>query len=379
MATQQALLGAASQIASDPARRIYAVMDGAQFDDLPDVLARAGLAHRSLYRNVQDIELVKAGPWLIDPYHLPDPVANVWGGMPSISDITPAIKADTEAALSETDAASLGDAAYYDEGKTADPVAQLTKVIQMTGDLPAAVFWVGEANLSEPVLWRHLRTINMVLFPKSEIDDIEEVSESMAAAEQTTLSSQSDTHKMVVFRHADPNVLAQVLPCMNVAEFARFLGPAGTVCFAPTDEWRLEPPVAQAVKPAESPVAERGPLKLSATTVRGIEVASKNASERRIVDFLRSTAPQYTQRLSDDKLLAIVREAHVSGASVGVQSERSIGLFTLLSLMSGGELAKDTRFLNGIRRDPRPADYVVDEVYDQITAMSSADIRALVP
>ena len=172
-------------------------MDGAQFDDLPDVLARAGLAHRSLYRNVQDIELVKAGPWLIDPYHLPDPVANVWGGMPSISDITPAIKADTEAALSETDAASLGDAAYYDEGKTADPVAQLTKVIQMTGDLPAAVFWVGEANLSEPVLWRHLRTINMVLFPKSEIDDIEEVSESMAAAEQTTLSSQSDTHKMV--------------------------------------------------------------------------------------------------------------------------------------------------------------------------------------
>ena len=166
---------------------------------------------------------------------------------------------------------------------------------------------------------------------------------------------------------------------MNVAEFARFLGPAGTVCFAPTDEWRLEPPVAQAVKPAELPVAERGPLKLSATTVRGIEVASKNASERRIVDFLRSTAPQYTQRLSDDKLLAIVREAHVSGASVGVQSERSIGLFTLLSLMSGGELAKDTRFLNGIRRDPRPADYVVDEVYDQITAMSSADIRASVP
>jgi hypothetical protein len=376
---QQALLTVISPIASDPSRRIYAVMDGARFDNLPAELANLGLAHRSLFRNVQDIELVKAGPWLIDPYHQPDAMTNVWGGVPSAGDITPAVEADAREALSDKEAAGPAVLYLHDEAKTADPVFQLEKVVQFTGGAPAVVFWVGEASMSESLLWQHLRTINMVLFPKSELDDFEDFSEPVAGSEGEALFSASDTHKMVVFRHADPNVLAQVLPSMNPAEFSRVLGPASAVCFVPAEEWRVEPVVAQAVKLADTPHAERGPLKLSVTTVRAIEVASKVASEKRIMDFLRSAAPQYTRRLSDEKLLAVVREAHASGQSVGVQSERSLGLFTLLSLMSGGELAKDTKFLNGIRRDPRPADHVVDEVYDQIAAMNSADIRALVP
>jgi hypothetical protein len=377
--TQQALLDVVSPVASDPIRRIYAVMDGARFDNLPAELANLGLAHRSLFRNVQDVELVKAGPWLVDPYHQPHPMANVWGGMPFAGDIAPAVEADTEEALSENDTTEPDVLQVQNEGKSTDPVAQLEKVVQLTGELPAAVFWSGNASMSEPVLWHHLRTINMVLFPKSELGDFEDFSEPVAGADATVLSSQSDTHKMVVFRHADPNVLAQVLPSMNPSEFSRVLGPANAVCFVPTEEWRLDPPVAQAAKLADAPPVERGPLKFSSTTVRAIEVASKNASEKRIVNFLRATAPRYTCRLSDEKLHAIVKEAQISGASVGVRSERSFGLFTLLSLMSGGELARDTKFLNGIRRDPRPGDYVIDEVYDQISAMTKADIQALAP
>jgi hypothetical protein len=43
-----------------------------------------------------------------------------------------------------------------------DPKAQIELIAGIVGDLPAAVFWIGNAELTEARLWRHLRTLNMV-------------------------------------------------------------------------------------------------------------------------------------------------------------------------------------------------------------------------
>lgn len=82
MPDPNAMIDALSRIAADPQQRVYVLMDGARFDDLPGMLASAKLHHRSLYRNVQDAELLRAGPWLVNPYRKPDPAVNAWGALP---------------------------------------------------------------------------------------------------------------------------------------------------------------------------------------------------------------------------------------------------------------------------------------------------------
>jgi hypothetical protein len=158
------ILEALRRIAADPQKRVYALMDGARFDDLPGMLAAAGLSHRSLYRSVQDAELVRAGPWLTDPYRHPEPTLNVWGGLPADSNGEDAIAADTRAALLEPQpgARSSSDSAL----RGVEPIKQLEAIIELTGNTPAAVFWIGGASLTEAALWKHLRTLNMVLIPK---------------------------------------------------------------------------------------------------------------------------------------------------------------------------------------------------------------------
>jgi len=53
---------------ADPDTRVYAVMDGAFFQNIAAKLRDAGLARRSLYRYGGDYSVVMGGPWLIDPY-----------------------------------------------------------------------------------------------------------------------------------------------------------------------------------------------------------------------------------------------------------------------------------------------------------------------
>jgi hypothetical protein len=53
-----------------------------------------------------------------------------------------------------------------DVSNGADPQAQLSLVAELPGDWPAAVFWIGNKELTAAKLWRHLRTLNMVLIPK---------------------------------------------------------------------------------------------------------------------------------------------------------------------------------------------------------------------
>jgi len=65
----QALLKSVSELASDPDKRLYAVMDGSQFKDLPRLLKQADISHRPLYRYAGgDYTVIVGGPWLVDPY-----------------------------------------------------------------------------------------------------------------------------------------------------------------------------------------------------------------------------------------------------------------------------------------------------------------------
>jgi Domain of unknown function (DUF4123) len=363
---QQSLLDAVLQVASDPARRIYAVMDGAQFDNLPAELASFDLAHRSLYRNVQDIELVKAGPWLIDPYHQPDPMANVWGGLPFAGDITPAVAVDAEDALSERDMASLDESAFHGMSSTTDPAVQLEKVIQLTGHLPAAVFWAGDNSLSEPVLWRHLRTINMVLLPQEQ---------PIGKAAQRGM----DAYDAFLFRHADGNVLAEVLPFLDASQFSRVFGPAREIVFLAPEHPSVSSgsPLRRAIFPLEAPLAPAGLLKLSQPQIDGIEDIRNEASRRDTVAYLREYAPDDTSGMSDAALNTKVAGIEQRGFDLGFVSMTTHLLFVFMCVTGAWEESDDAELRQAIKEGEMEPDNALDEVYASMIEAGEEDTAGL--
>jgi hypothetical protein len=330
---QALLLAEVLHITCEPAKRVFALADGARFDDLPGALAASGLYHRSLYLNVQDAELVRAGPWLIDPYRQPDLALNAWGGLPLNSDAKgdAAITADTEAAVWEKQPG----ASSFTDALAVDPDRQLETLIQLTGDTPAAVFWIGNPALTEVALWQHLRTLNMALIPK-------EYDREPQGATRDSLSSKTlETHEAVLFRHGDGNVLAEVLPVLDAVQFSRVFGPANALMFvAPGHPGSDGTALRRALLPENSPPAPPGMLKLSMQQMEEIEAIRHEASRRKVMDYLRDVDPGGTDGLSDAQLQELVVKYEEAGGALGLKSERAQMKWAYLMSVSDSEMAK---------------------------------------
>ena len=249
---------------------------------------------------------------------------NAWGGFPSAEEAgeEAAVAADTRAALNEPPQLASFDGA----APSADPGRQLEALVQLIGDLPAAVFWIGDANLSEPALWRHLRTLNMVLIPK-EYD----------APDAPPPAGGEETHEAMMFRHGDGNVLAEVLPALDAAQFSRVFGPARTLMFlAPDHPGSDGSPLRRAALPDDAPPAPPGLLRLSMDEMRGIEAIRFERCQLRITRYLRDVAPEPTRRVSDAELNRLTARWMEEAQSHGVKSEAALGRWSYLQLISEG-------------------------------------------
>jgi hypothetical protein len=342
MSGTNTMLEALDRIAADPAQRVYVLMDGARFDDLPGMLVVAGLSHRSLYRNVQDAELVRAGPWLVDPYRKPDPAMNAWGGLP-FSD-TPArlhddeVAADTEAALNEGASNDDHSSSFPAAPGDPDPVKQLEQVAATAAGTPAAVFWIGDANLTEVNLWRHLRTLNMVLIPKGYRED-----------DPPPVERGGETHDALMFRHADGNVLAEVLPVLDAAQFSRVFGPAKALMFlAPEHPDSDGSTVRRAVLPDDAPPSPPGMLRLSMDQMEGIEEIRLERLELRLVKYLREVTGMASSKDIDRKVTEQVKLSIASSRYFGFKRESSFRRWTYLIHLTEGRIRERsdiTRFI----------------------------------
>ncbi len=362
------LLADVLSIARDPARRVFVLADGARFDDLPGALAASGLSHRSLYLNVQDAELVRAGPWLIDPYRQLDPAQNAWGGLPPVSGAEgeAAIAADTEAALREPQAAG----SFSGSGQAADPEHQLETLIQLTGDAPAAVFWIGDAALTEPALWRHLRTLNMVLIPKEYDSGPDEPSPESPA------SGIAETHEAFMFRHGDGNVLAEVMPVLDAAQFSRVFGPAKSLVFLAPDHPRAGgSSLRSAVLPEDAPPARPGLLKLSMAQMGEIEEVRCEASRHETVRFLRENAAEETGHLSDTQLYKEVVKIEERGFALGFESMTAHLLFAFMSVTGSAPVIEGEEFAEYVERTGIPPDEAINGVFNGMISAAEADER----
>ncbi|MGR4862750.1 DUF4123 domain-containing protein [Caulobacter sp. LARHSG274] len=138
----------------------FVVLDGALFNDLPRELAAVGLGGRPLYFEGADVDIIKAGPFLIR-------------------------------------------LAAYDSAQ---------RLLNLVGDRRTGVFWSSPAGMD--TLYRHLRRLNMV---------------QIALVHEPRQDSDFQT---VLFRHADPNVIATMVAVMDADQKREFLGPSPAVAYS---------------------------------------------------------------------------------------------------------------------------------------------------
>ncbi len=236
----------------------FAVIDGSQVTDIAALLRQADLSARALFLEQADPAIVAAGPFL----------APVDG-------------------------------------------TRLDRLLQIPGIEAACVFWGGA--VAEPVLFRHLRSLNLARIPAAE-----------GAAPE-----------MVLFRHYDPAVIAVILPVLRPAQRARMFGPMQSMALSTPDTGPLE-----ASARADWPAAEPGWLTLDAAQMAAVTTAMRARSHRSIARYLRDTMPDRTAGFDDAALLRGIATADHEARGWGIVTEAGIGRFAWLMFATEGKFAE---------------------------------------
>ena len=186
-----------------------------------------------------------------------------------------------------------------------------------------------------------------------------------------------ETHEAVMFRHADGNVLAEVLPVLDAAQFSRVFGSAKALMFLAPDHPASDgSPIRRAVLPADAPPALPGLLKLSMDEMRGIEAARLERSRRKVGGYLRDVDEQAISGMSNTQLYELVRQYESDGNALGLRSERAHMKWAYLMSVSDGEIAKrpETRqfFLESSKHPDDRIDDLLDMFDDVWTKSESA-------
>ena len=287
---------------------VGAVLDGAQFDNLPGELLRADVTGRPLYldRGPGGRDRIVTAPHLID-------LDSTVGGR--------------EAALDA--------------------------VLHLLDDRPAAVFWCcGEGP---EALFRHLRGINMVYVPGAQGD---------SATDASTKGTEG-ARDFVTFRHADANVLAQVLPSLDEAAFARLLGPADEIAFAPDPDWAEGQETLRAVRLEDLPAPRPGPLLLDRATLERIDGRRLDRAEARTADYLRRVLPEPLSEVSGEEMREHVRHSRRSAAELGIQGEAGHKRWAYLMAVTGGRVEHEPQARAFVARGSASPDVQVRRLIDE--------------
>lgn len=367
-------LGHLSELANDPDLRIFAVMDGAFFQNVGASLRDAGLTSRTLYRHSSNQAVVIGGPWLVNPYQhnaAADPQPPAWT---AISEEERASgKSDSEiyadrmqATLDTGDETGGGMLPVDDVKNVPATIARLEAILRIANGKPGLVFWIGNASLTEDILFSHLRRLNKILVPKEYTGDEEatdDLLEAAADAEEMTAAEQNDSYELVVFRHADANVMAQVFPALNEAQAARLFGPCHQLLFAPDPDWGGG--VKRARKPHDLPEPPPGPLRWEPETMRAIKERRMEVSRRKVMGYLREVDPN-TEELSDAELRQRVLIYEASGNTLGLQSERAHMKWAYLMSITDGKADSDGIAKAYFQRNSKHPDNAIDDVLDAL-------------
>lgn len=372
-AALDALRADLARIAADPNRRVYAVIDGASFDDLLTRLSVSGLSYRSTWRDVEDYDVMAAAPFLIDPYVMPHMF------IPALETLDPAggaIDLPPEDAPPEAGGTPM----------PADPVTQIGLVCDLIAPSPhAAVFWVGDRTLTAERMFKQARSLNRVLTPRDHAgpDGVgvlafgadTDADDSAAGVQGDTSADAHRTHTDVLFRHGDGNVLAEVLPVLDAGQFARLFGPAQGVTFIAPDHPSQASGSAlrRALRPADVPKPPAGPLRLDEAQMEALDGAKREVSRHEFVAFLREHAAQETAHLADMSLYDSVAEIQARGLDLGLESTSAHLLFVWLNVVIGPDVIDPDEFEAERRKEGLLPDEAMEQLFDGFIEAADKD------
>jgi hypothetical protein len=252
----------------------FAIVDGAKYDDLPNALIRARFVSRPLYSD--------RGGQVKDFDH-------------------------TSPQFVYLDRTRDTDASAKDEPCNEQIVRSLFDLIE---DCSAAVFW--SCRQGGETLFRHLRKINRVQIEAGHLP---------SSGELPTANFKDD---ILLFRHADANVMAQVLPALTPELLKRLIGPAEAISFVPDIVWTLEDEYVFQSPQSISGMQTAGMIRFDSAVMKRIEA-------RRAVGVLRHlllTFSSYRERMGDD-YKRLVAAAHKRATHYGIETLEDLELFTL--------------------------------------------------
>ena len=230
-------------------------------------------------------------------------------------------------------------------------------VLRLVGARPVAVFWSCAGG--EPALHRHLRTLNRARIPDWAAKGAPGPADPEAPA----------AYESVMFRHWDPRVLAGLMPVLDDDQFARVLGPAEEIAFIAEDYGGL----ARVVAGPGMPPPARGMLTIRAEQIAELGSRRTTVRYRRMMAYLRATAPTETSALSDHDLYELVLRYEASGQRAGLTEERSLGIWCFLMLSSQEQFEHLPKVRAYLRSGPGTPDENVEALLGQMVRLADTD------
>jgi len=255
----------------------FGVIDGAQVDDVVATLSQSVCQGRPLYIGLDNKpEQLKTAPFLI--------------------------------ALNRADATAES---LPDE----DLIRHCFDVAKTSS---ACVFW--HCNAGGDVLYHHLRSINKIILPQ----------------EQDGMISATAT-ETVLFRHADANVMAQVMPALNMAELSRFLGPAELILARPSHEWGNG--LLYAARSSNMPEPHNGFLQLSPQSYQQIILNRHQGIINKIEIFLDNIAP--SPKPAPQEIKRIAKESFAEAYKNGIRAQHGFYSWAYFYYEFGGSFGHE--------------------------------------
>lgn len=273
--------------------RLFAVVDGAFYDDLPKMLKGADLLSRPLYLDAGSVDGVLFGPHLVD---LPD-------------------------------------------------VAAITRFLACLGSAPPAVFWSWPGAQEE--LYGHLRKLAKVEIP---------------------LDREEGGTEVVLFRHADPSVMAAVLAVLDLAQYARLFGTAAGLVMFSADDGGLKVAPRPSGQPRSIPA---GFLRIHPHQMEALGQSRLVRSRMTVLRYLRDVSPEETAAFDDKALYGRVCDFEASGNELGLRSEAAHAQWAFLMLTTGGEIGKGHAVRDALQRSKEP-DKALNHIVEEMARLHAA-------
>lgn len=282
---------------------LFAVVDGAQFENLPVALFDGQFASRPLY---------KSGP--------------------------------TQHSLTAPYLVALNEG----EGRGFEQV--LDALLALVEDRPATVFWQCPGGFE--TLYHHLRTLGRIMIPMADVPGTE--AEARAAEGQE--------HAMVVFRHGDANVMAQIMQAITEREAARLFGPARALLFESQPDWSDGRPWLEMPRDRAWPDPTPGPLHLSQNTMNRMRDQREARFLARIESYLLKVVPEKITPLNRFERDKAIRAYVTEGRALGITSEAAFGRWCYMQFMLGGGLFKSPEVRQCFNVRSVPPDQAIKEL-----------------